>query len=129
MGEFVRVASVRDLAPGQLKAVDLDGRRLTLANVNGEFYAFNAYCPHQGGPLYEGTLYEYTLDCPLHHFTYDVRTGENLYPKNVYPASMVHLRRQVIPLRTYRVRVEGEDVLVERPESEAPAACEATAEG
>jgi nitrite reductase/ring-hydroxylating ferredoxin subunit len=51
----------------------------------------------------------------LHHFTYDVRTGENLFPKNVYPASMTHLRRQVIPLRTYRVRVEDGWVLVEEP--------------
>ncbi len=115
MAEFVRVASRSELAPGQLKAVEVDGRRIALANVNGEFYAFDASCPHQGGPLHEGTLYDYTLDCPLHHFTYDVRTGENLYPKNVYPASMPQLRRQVISLRTHRVRVEGDDVLIERP--------------
>jgi 3-phenylpropionate/trans-cinnamate dioxygenase ferredoxin subunit len=115
MGKFVRVAAVTDLAPGQVKPVQLGGRLITLANVNGEFYAVSATCPHQGGPLYEGTLYDYTLDCPLHHFTYDVRTGENLFPKNVYPASMTHLRRQVIPLRTYRVRVEDGWVLVEEP--------------
>jgi 3-phenylpropionate/trans-cinnamate dioxygenase ferredoxin component len=115
MGEFVRVATTDELAPGQLKPVRLNGREICLANVNGECYAFNSNCPHQGGPLCEGTLYDYTLDCPWHHFTYDVRTGENLFPKNVYPASMPQLRRQVIALRTYPVRVENGAILVERP--------------
>jgi 3-phenylpropionate/trans-cinnamate dioxygenase ferredoxin subunit len=115
MGKFVKVAEVDDLAPGQLKPVQVNDHLITLANVRGEYYAFSATCPHQGGRLYEGTLYDYTIDCPLHHFMYDVRTGENIFPRNVYPASMVHLRRDVIPMRTYRVRVEGRDVLVEQP--------------
>jgi nitrite reductase/ring-hydroxylating ferredoxin subunit len=49
------------------------------------------------------------LDCPWHHFQYDVRTGENHFPKNVYPEDVPGLLEQVKPLRTYPVEIrEGE---------------------
>ena len=43
-GEFVRVAATNELAPGQVKPVRLDGRLITLANVNGEYSAVGANC-------------------------------------------------------------------------------------
>ena len=49
------------------------------------------------------------LDCPWHHFQYDVRTGENQFPRNVYPEDLPGLDEQVKPLRVYPVEIrEGE---------------------
>ncbi len=45
------------------------------------------------------------LECPWHHFQYDLATGENIYPKRVYPLDVrPRLRRQVRRLRTYPIR-------------------------
>jgi nitrite reductase/ring-hydroxylating ferredoxin subunit len=41
--------------------------------------------PHQGRPMDGGHIYGDEIDCPHHHYTYDARTGENRYPKRVFP--------------------------------------------
>lgn len=48
---------------------------VALFNVGGQFYALNWICPHQGGPLGEGKLEGYTIACPAHGWTFDIRTG------------------------------------------------------
>jgi 3-phenylpropionate/trans-cinnamate dioxygenase ferredoxin subunit len=69
------------LAPGETTVVQVDGFPVALANVGGEFYAFQHLCPHQGTtiggrPLEEGCV----IVCPQHSSRYDVRTGECLVP-------------------------------------------------
>lgn len=113
MSQFIKIAEIGDVPPGSIRAVDLDGRRILLVNLKGAFFAVDARCPHQAGPLDEGTLWGEILECPWHHYRYDIRTGENLYPKNVYPSDLPFLQQDLRPLRTYRVKVEGEDILVE----------------
>ena len=54
MSEFLTVTNTADLAPGEMKLVDLDGEAIAIANVDGEYFAFNNTCPHIGGPLAEG---------------------------------------------------------------------------
>ena len=46
--EFVRVGRLRDVPPGKLKQVRCAGQDVTIANVGGTIYAFDAYCPHGG---------------------------------------------------------------------------------
>jgi 3-phenylpropionate/trans-cinnamate dioxygenase ferredoxin subunit len=55
------------------------------------------------------------LDCPWHHFQYDVRSGENHFPANVYPADIPKLAAQVKPIRVYAVEVRGEEIWVDLP--------------
>ena len=55
-----------------------DGRQLALYKVNGEFYATENSCPHQGAPLAHGILCEHVIECGLHGWQFDVRTGECL---------------------------------------------------
>ena len=54
MTEFRTVMNTADLVPGKIKPVDLDGEEIAIANVDGEYFAFNNTCPHAGGPLAEG---------------------------------------------------------------------------
>lgn len=48
---------------------------MALFNVGGGFFALNWVCPHMGGPLGAGVLDGYTIRCPWHGWTFDIRTG------------------------------------------------------
>lgn len=72
---FTRVAAVSDIPMGGAKVVEVNGRELAIFNVSGRFYAIYNICPHQGGPLGEGTLKGFVVSCPWHEQAFDVRTG------------------------------------------------------
>ena len=70
---------VEDLPHGSCKTIGLpEGRELALYNVNGEFYATENLCPHQGARLADGILCEHVIECGLHGWQFDVRSGECL---------------------------------------------------
>ena len=83
------------------------------AHGDGERFALDDGCPHAGGPLDQGELYEGALECPWHRFCYNPRTGKNVYPANVYPDDMPALMEEIKPVRTFPVKREGKDVLVQ----------------
>jgi catalase len=64
-----------DLVAGAMKAVDVDGSRVAVANVGGTFHAFPDACTHRGCSLAEGTLEGNTVTCPCHGSQFDVSTG------------------------------------------------------
>ena len=100
MGTFVKVAEASDLAPGQGKTVEAQGREIALFNVGGTFYAIDNTCKHRGGSLGEGELDGTVVTCPLHAWTYDVSTGECFDDPSC-------------AIDRFPVKVEGNDVLVE----------------
>jgi 3-phenylpropionate/trans-cinnamate dioxygenase ferredoxin subunit len=95
------VAKRDDIPPGTAKKVVVDGVEVLLCNVDGALYAVEDVCTHDGGPLDQGELQDCRIMCPRHGATFDVTTGAALTP----PA--------VVPLATYPVRVEGDDVFVD----------------
>jgi 3-phenylpropionate/trans-cinnamate dioxygenase ferredoxin subunit len=103
MTEFVKVAQAAEIPPGRMKAVDVHGERVTVANAQGTFFAFSDSCTHDGGPLCEGELEGETVTCPWHFSRFSIRTGEVVDS----PAPE--------PVRTYPVRIEGDGVLVGLP--------------
>jgi nitrite reductase (NADH) small subunit/3-phenylpropionate/trans-cinnamate dioxygenase ferredoxin subunit len=102
MGEFVKVARVSDLEPGQGKTVEQGGVEIALFNVGGTFRAIGNVCRHRGGPLGEGELDGTTVTCPWHGWQYDVTTGATL-------------RNAEVAVPTYHVEVRGDEVFVELP--------------
>ena len=110
---FVRIALAEEIPPGRTAFRYIDSTPVLLANVGGQFFALHGFCPHRGYPLDGACLYEYLLDCPWHHFEYNVRTGENHYPRNVYPSDIPRLQEQLRPLRTYTVDVRGGEIWVD----------------
>src|SRR5438094_10279240 len=80
MGQLTRVASIRDVASGQGIAVEAEGQRIAIFNVNGEFHAIGDTCTHRGGPLSQGKVEGSTVTCPWHGATFDIRTGNVLSP-------------------------------------------------
>jgi 3-phenylpropionate/trans-cinnamate dioxygenase ferredoxin subunit len=97
---FVTVAKVSDTAPGRISVHEVDGKRVALCNVNGEFYAIDDVCTHDGGPLDQGVLEGDRVECPRHGAKFDVKTGRAV----VLPA--------VRPVKTYHVAVDGDEVKV-----------------
>ena len=75
---FVKVAQHGDLAPGQVKAVAVNGAQIALCNVDGVYYAIDDTCPHRSASLAEGDLIGKEITCPLHGAIFDVTTGEVL---------------------------------------------------
>ena len=95
------MAKVSEIPPGTTKRVEAAGVPVLLCNVDGELYAIEDVCTHDGGPLDQGDLEGCKIMCPRHGALFDVRTGAAL----TLPA--------VVSLETFPVRVEGENVLVE----------------
>ena len=103
MADFIAVADIGDIAPGRVKVVEVDDRRIALCNVDGEFFAIDDVCTHDGGSLDQGELYDNVIECPRHGARFDVRTGKVL----ALPA--------VKPIHTYPLRVEGTQIEVALP--------------
>ena len=110
---LVRVAAIHNVPCGRTYFVCVGATPLILANYKGEIHALSGICPHQQNPLEGAVLWDHLIDCPFHHFQFDVRTGENHFPRNVYPSDLPHLERQVAPLRTYPVQVNNGEIWVE----------------
>ena len=90
-----------DIAPGTTRRVLVEGAEILLCNAGGTIYAIEDVCTHDGGPLEQGTLEGECIVCPRHGATFDVKTGDVV----TLPA--------VVPLLTFDVTVEGDDIYVE----------------
>ena len=101
MTEFVKVAMVADLAPGERLFHDFEEETIILFNVNGEYFAIADLCSHDDGPLEDGSLDGYSVECPRHGACFDIRNGKALS----LPAT------QAIP--SYQVKVENGNIYVE----------------
>lgn len=103
MGEdFVKVAKTEDIQVSQMMAVEVNDERICLANVNGKYYAIGNVCTHMGGPLAEGKLEDYIVQCPWHGSRFDIRSGKVVRPPAMKPESI------------YEVKVENNDILIKK---------------
>ncbi len=60
---------------GRVRSVVVDGRSVALARCGAKLGALDNHCPHQGGPLGEGSIEKGLLRCPWHGYDYDPITG------------------------------------------------------
>lgn len=106
--EFIEAGKAGELAPGAMKRVDIRGRRILLANVEGRICAADDTCTHEDASLSTGVLKDGLVKCPLHGSRFNVCTGKALEE----PAEE--------DLRTYPVRLEGERILIGLREEGTP---------
>lgn len=101
-----------EIAPGERKIVELEGRSIGVFNVNGTFYALRNSCPHQLAPLCRGIITGTTLPsqpgeyiwardgeiirCPWHGWEFDITNGKSIF-------------------NPHRMRVKSYKVTVEAP--------------
>jgi 3-phenylpropionate/trans-cinnamate dioxygenase ferredoxin subunit len=104
--EFIEVASVDDLPPGERLFVDVDGQTIVVFNIAGQFYAIADLCSHDNGPLGDGDLEGLEIICPRHGARFDIRDGKVL----ALPA--------VEDIPAYPVRVNGNALEIGLPVNE-----------
>ena len=77
MKNYTVVAPTKDIPVGKRKRVKIKGQRISIFNIDGEFYAINDTCPHKGtAPLIRGSLDGLAIRCPNHGYRFDLKTGE-----------------------------------------------------
>jgi nitrite reductase (NADH) small subunit len=104
MNEWIPIAQVAECPPGSAIERIVAERVVALFNVDGNFYALDGVCPHQGGSLGQGRLTGQVITCPWHGWQFDVTTGRHQLNSNCVQESLP-------------VRVERDEVLVHLGES------------
>lgn len=102
---WLRLASAGDCPPGSAVELVASDRIVALYNVDGEFFALDGVCPHQGGPLGKGELRGCVVTCPWHGWQFDVRSGQ-------------HQTSASVRQQGFEVRVENDDVMVLVPDED-----------
>ncbi len=96
----------KDLPEGRVKTVTAGHKGICLTHYDGKFSALDNKCPHQGGPLGEGSIENGLLRCPWHGWDFDPANGK---PPGGYDDGV----------QTYEVKEENGSVFValeEEPE-------------
>ena len=99
-GNWVSVAKLAAVMPGEVVGVKLGEREIALYNIDGAIYATDNLCTHAFALLSQGWLDGDCIECPLHGGRFEVKTGKGQGP----PVSD--------DLKTYKVRMTGEDIQV-----------------
>lgn len=97
------VAEADELQPGQMKRVEVAGRKLLLCRAEAEHYCVDEMCSHEDYSLWFGCIKGKSIKCSLHGSYFSLEDGRPLNE----PA---HL-----PLRTYPVKLEQGRVWVDAP--------------
>lgn len=104
MAQKVVVAEVSELPEnGDRVLVEIDGAPVAVFNVGGQFFCIADVCSHDDGPVAEGELDGFAIECPRHGARFDIRTGKVLS----MPA--------VTDIPVYPVTVANGEISVEMP--------------
>ncbi|MDD5311851.1 MAG: non-heme iron oxygenase ferredoxin subunit [Dehalococcoidia bacterium] len=114
MGRFVEAVKTTELPAGNMRAVELEGQDVLLANINGNFYAISNKCPHMGGNLSKGKLEGSIVTCPLHGSQFDISTGKVIrwLKGSGILSSIGKTLKAPQDARKYPVKIESDTVLV-----------------
>lgn len=92
-----------DLSSGERRIVEIDGQAIAIFNIAGTYYAIADVCSHDDGPVAEGELHDYEIECPRHGAHFDIRSGKVLS----FPA--------IIDIPAYPVRVDQGNIWLGLP--------------
>lgn len=95
-----KVAEKGEIQYGKGAEFDVNGKKIAIFNKDVH-YALDAFCVHQDGSIAEGTLEGNVVECPLHFWHYNIKSGELLdYLKDV-------------KIKTYKVEVRSDGIYVD----------------
>ena len=78
MSDWVTVARAGEIARGRWKSVDVDGAQVAVFNLDGQYYAIEDVCTHDGGQLTGGSIEGAEIICPRHGAHFCIKTGAAL---------------------------------------------------
>jgi 3-phenylpropionate/trans-cinnamate dioxygenase ferredoxin subunit len=104
--EYLTVATVDELSNGQRLIFEIDGTPIALFSIAGRYFAIADICSHDDGPVAEGEVNGFEVECPRHGARFDIMTGKAL----TLPA--------VVDIPAYPVRLEGNEIQIGLPLSD-----------
>ena len=97
---FIKLASISDVKPNIMMGLEINDKKILLANINGNYYAIGNVCMHRGCQLSKGKLQDETVVCPCHGSTFDLKTGNFVKGPTKKPEPV------------YELKVENNDIMI-----------------
>ncbi|MFP3879422.1 MAG: Rieske (2Fe-2S) protein [Dehalococcoidia bacterium] len=114
MGQFLEVAETDELRNGTMKAAAVGSREILVARVGDTYYAADKRCPHMKGDLSQGKLEKSIVTCPVHGSQFDISNGKVVrWLGGGLMSKMGRALKLSRNLTVYKVKVEGDSILVE----------------
>lgn len=101
---FVTVAKVGDIPEGEGRAFAVGKRMVAVFLHQGDYFAMDDFCPHQGASLAEGYICDGAVACPWHHWRFSLANG-------------AWLENPKLGVEKFPVRVVGSSIQISVPES------------
>jgi 3-phenylpropionate/trans-cinnamate dioxygenase ferredoxin subunit len=92
MSAWTAVCPFSELPPGNHRVVDVDGVQVAVFNLDGELFAIEDVCTHDGGILTGGPIIGDCIVCPRHGAKFSIRTGEALSAPAYEPTAKLPVR-------------------------------------
>ena len=127
--DYVEAAKVSEISQGHMKHIEINGKEIVIANLDGKFYAFAERCGHMNARLSRGNINQNIVTCPFHAAKFDITSGkkigepvletppgmEPLPPKWQKYMEIVGKEMSYIKTydqETYEVKVEGNNIKI-----------------
>ncbi len=104
VGKFIKIGRITDIKEGEIKMFKSGDLNMLLTCHNGEIFALDNVCSHDGAPLGEGAIVDGQIECPRHGARFDIKTGS----ATRMPA--------IAAINSYEIKIENGDILVEDPD-------------
>ena len=100
MAEWTGVCGLDEIPRRGSRVVELGGIRVALfRTADDQVHALEDRCPHKGGPLSQGIVFDRRVACPLHGWQIRLDTGHACAPDEGC-------------VRRYRIKVENDQVFI-----------------
>ena len=100
MTKRITIAKKSDIPENEGRAFPVEDRMIAVFFYNGEYFAMDDFCPHQGAPLAAGWVHEGSVACPWHAWRFALKDG-------------CWLDNPKIKTDVFPIIVEGEDLILE----------------
>jgi len=127
--DYVEAGKVSEITNRHMKHVEINGKEITIANLDGKFYAFADRCGHMNARLSGGSINQNEVTCPFHAAKFDITSGKKIgepvleIPPGMEPLPpswqkyMEIVGQQMSFIKTYdqetyEVKVEGDTIKI-----------------
>ena len=104
MSDWINAVAEHDLQPGEHQVVEIEDAMIVLFNLNGEYFALEDVCTHDGSEIASGCVVGEEIECPRHGAKFCIRTGEVTAPPAYEPIDTFPVRvvEGVVQVRDHR---------------------------
>jgi 3-phenylpropionate/trans-cinnamate dioxygenase ferredoxin component len=97
-----RIARIEEIREKRGFLARVRGEEISVFKIGGEFFAIGNVCPHQHfSKLHDGEVKDFTVTCPMHGWTYDLRTGVSTNGSGKVKTYEVEIRRDEVFIRSH----------------------------